>query len=156
MAFRVYLSHSVAPHELGAVYGIAELAAKKGMDPVLSDRHWAPNDVPPARIVQGLKGIDALVVIATSPGSHLNWVNIELAEAIKLGLHPGRVVSVIDSEIQPPTTGKVLTINRANLSDTISKTAAMLEQLHLERNQKNLLAGLLLGGLAALLLASRE
>ncbi len=126
------------------------------MDPVLSDRHWTPNDAPPARIVQGLKGLDAFVAIATSQGSHIHWVNVELAEAIKLGLRPERVVSVIDSEIRPPTTGKVLTINRADLSDTIAKTAAALEQLQLERSEKNLLAGLVLGGLAALLLASRE
>lgn len=156
VAFRVYLSHSVAPHELGAVYGIAELAAKKGMQPILSDRHWAPDEVPPARIVQGLTGINAFVVIATSSGSHLDWVNAELAEAIKLGLGREAVVSVVDPEIEPPRPGRVLTINRASLPETISKTAETLDHLHLEQSQKNLLAGLLLGGLAALLLASRE
>ncbi len=155
VAFRVYLSHSVAPYELGAVYGIAELAARKGMEPIVSDRRWAP-DAPPARILQALKGINAFVVIATSSGSDLEWVNTELAEAIKLGLSPEAVVSVIDSSVAPPTTGKVLTINRASLPDTISRTATTLEQLQFERNQRNLLAGLLLGGLAALLLASRD
>ena len=155
VAFRVYLSHSVAAYELGAVYGIAELAARRGMEPIVSDRRWAPT-APPVRIVQSLTGLNAFVVMATSSGSELEWVNTELAEALKLGLSPAAVVSVIDSGVEPPATGRILTINRASLAETISETAATLEQLQMERKQKNLLAGLLLGGLAALLLASKD
>lgn len=125
------------------------------MEPIVSDRLWAP-DAPPSRIVQALKGIDAFVAIATSSGSNLEWVNTELAEAVRLGLSPGAVVSAVDSGVAPPATGKVLKIDRANLPETIAKTSATLDQLQLERNQKNLLAGLLLGGLVALLLASKD
>jgi len=125
------------------------------MEPIVSDRLWAAN-APPMRIVQSLKGIDAFVAIATSSGSHLEWVNAELAAAVRLGLSPGAVVSVVDSGVSPPAPGRVLKVDRANLPETITKTSATLEQLHLERNQENLLAGLLLGGLAALLLASRD
>ena len=155
MAFRVYLSHSVAPHELGAVYGIAELAARKGIEPIVSDRQWLP-DAPPSRIVQALSGLSALVVIATASGTDLEWVNAELAEATRLGLSPQAVLSVVDRSVTTPAIGKVLKIDRGSFPETISKTSAILEQLQLERNQKNLLAGLLLGGLAALLLASKD
>jgi hypothetical protein len=62
----------------------------------------------------------------------------------------------VDSGVAPPAAGKVLGIDRANLAETIAKVSAALDQLQLERNQKNLLAGLLVGGLAALLLASKD
>lgn len=155
MAFRVYLSHSVGPHELGAIYGIAELAAKKGMEPVMVDRRWSP-DAPPARILEFLKGLDAFVVIATASGGDLAWVNSELAAAIRSGLNPQAVVSVIDEGVTPPTPERVVTIDRLGLPETITRTVKILEQLHLGRNQRNLLAGLLLGGVVAVLLASKD
>ena len=155
MAFRVYLSHSVAPHELGAVYGIAELAARKGMEPIVLDRHWAPN-APPARVLQALQGLGAFVAIATTSGTKVEWVNTELAEAARSGLNQEAIISVVDASVTPPTIGKVLKIDRGSLPITIAKTLTILEQLQLERSQKNLLAGLLLGGLAALLLASKD
>ena len=37
MPFRVYLSHSVAPHELGAIYGMAQLAEGRGLQAIVSD-----------------------------------------------------------------------------------------------------------------------
>lgn len=125
------------------------------MEPIVSDRLWAP-DAPPARIVQALKGINAFVAIATSSGGHLEWLNSELSEAVRLGLNQGAIVSAVDSGVAPPAAGKVLRIDRANLAETIAKVSAALDQLQLERNQKNLLAGLLVGGLAALLLASKD
>jgi hypothetical protein len=155
VAFRVYLSHSVGPHELGAIYGIAELAAKKDMEPIVTDRRWSP-EAPPARILQFLKGLDAFVVIATESGRDLPWVNNELSVAIQSGLNAQAVVSVVDEGVTPPPTGRVITIDRLQLPETIRRTVEILEQLNLERNQRNLLAGLLLGGLVALVLASKD
>jgi hypothetical protein len=119
------------------------------------DRHWAPN-APPARVLQALKGLGAFVAIATTSGTNLEWVNTELAEAARSGLNHETIVSVLDASVTPPTIGKVLTIDRGSVSETISKTLTVLDQFQLERSQKNLLAGLLLGGLAALLLASKD
>lgn len=155
MAFRVYISHSVAPHELGAIYGIAELAAKKDMDPIVWDRRWAPGAVP-ARVSQLLTGLDAFVAIATVSGTHLEWINAELAEALRLGLNQENVISVLDEVLAPPQMGAVVKINRDDPSVTIRETVDVLKRLHVSRNQKNLLAGLILGGLATLLLTSKE
>lgn len=156
MAFRVYISHSVAPHELGAIYGVAELAAKKGMEPIVWDRAWDPA-TPPARIVQLLTGIDALVAIATVSGTHIDWINTELEEALRSGLNRENVISVLDEQVTPPPVGAVVKINRYEISSTIQETVDILERLHhIGQNQKTLLAGLILGGLAALLLTSKE
>lgn len=155
MSFRVYISHSVAPHELGAIYGMAELAARKGMEPIIPDRRWSP-DAPPARIAQLLKGADAFVSLATFAGQDISWVNRELDEVLRLGLRPQNLVSVIDEGLTPPSTGEVVIIDRTNFDRTITKAGAILERLQLERTQRNLLAGLVLGGLIALLLASKD
>ncbi len=155
MAFRVYIAHSVAPHELGAIYAMAELAARKGMDPIIPDRQWS-FDLLPARIQQLLKGLDAFVAVATFEGTHLPWLNAELSAALNLGMDTRRIVSVVDHGLDTPPVGQKVIIDRANFDTTITNTLALLEQLQIDRTQKNLLAGLVLGGLMALLLASRE
>lgn len=155
MAFRVYISHSVAPHELGAIYGMVELAARKGMEPIIPDRRWPP-DTPPARIQQLLQGLDAFVVVATLFGQHIDWVNAELATAKRLGMKAENLVSVIDKGVIVPSMGEVVTINRMDVQATIAQAVQKLERLQIDQAQRNLLAALLLGGLVALLLASRE
>ncbi len=155
MSFRVYISHSVSPHELGAIYGVAELAARKGMEPIVPDRRWSP-DSPPARIAQPLKNLGAFVVIATVGGKDLAWVNAELSVGVQQGMNPVNVVSVVDVGIAPPSTGRMVTIDRANLPTTITEAVNVLEQIQLEQTQRNLLAGLVLGGLVALVLASKD
>lgn len=151
----MYIAHSVAPHELGAIYAMAELAARKGMDPIIPDRQWHV-DLLPARIQQFLKGLDAFVAVATFEGTHLPWLNAEVSAALNLGTDPNRIVSVVDHGLDTPPIGQKVTIDRANFDATISNTVARLEQLQIDRTQKNLLAGLVLGGLMALLLTSRE
>lgn len=155
MPFRVYISHSVAPHELGAIYGVAELAARKGIEPIVPDRRWQAV-MPPPRIAQLLTNLDAFVVVATSLGQDLEWVNRELSVALQSGLNPQNVISAVDQGIEPPVTGAMLTINRDNLAETVAEAVRVLERLQLQRSQQNLLAGLIVGGLVALLLASKE
>jgi hypothetical protein len=79
-----------------------------------------------------------------------------LAQGLQLGLNAQNVVSVIDAGLAPPPTEHVVVIDRTNFDRTISEAVRILERLQLERTQRNLLAGLVLGGLIALLLASKE
>jgi hypothetical protein len=155
MAFRVYLSHSVAPSELGAIYGIAELAARKGIEPIIPDRQWRP-DAPPARIQQLLQGLAAFVVIATTFGTETIWVNAELSSAVSAGVPSSAIVSVVDAGVLTQAAGERVIIDRDNFARTLGDTVSILERLKLGRNQRNLLAGMLLGGLAVLLFATRE
>ena len=87
---------------------------------------------------------------------HLPWLNAELSAALNLGTDPSRIVCVVDHGLDTPPVGQKVTIDRANFDATISNTVARLEQLQIDRTQKNLLAGLVLGGLMALLLTSPE
>lgn len=125
------------------------------MEPIVPDRRWQAV-MPPPRIAQLLTNLDAFVVVATILGQDLEWVNRELSAALQSGLNPQNVVSVVDQGITPPLTGAVLTINRSNLAETVVEAVRVLERLQLERSQQNLLAGLVVGGLVALLLASKE
>ena len=154
MSFRVYISHSIAPYELGAIYGMAELASRKGMEPIIPDRRWQ-SITPPPRIMQLLAGLDAFVVIATSAGQDLELVNRELSTALELGLKSQNVISVIDQSIQPPGAGVVVILDRTNLRWT-EEVVKVLEKFQLQRTQQNLLAGLIVGGLIALILASKD
>ncbi len=154
-SFRVYISHSVGPHELGAVYGMAELSARQAMQPIVPDRRWDYHALP-ARISELLRGLDAFVAVATLSGQHSEWVNAELAEALRMGLNQQRIISVVDQGIPHPDAGRVVIIRRDNFQQTVEETAAMLQQVQLEQTQRNLLVGLVLGGLLALLLATRQ
>jgi hypothetical protein len=105
--------------------------------------------------MQILAGLDAFVVIATSAGRDLEWINRELSSAVKLGLKSQNVISVIDPSIQPPGTGVVVVLDRTNLRWT-EEVVKVLEKFQLQRTQQNLLAGLIVGGLIALILASKD
>ncbi len=156
MAFRVYLSHSVAPHELGAIYGMAQLAEGRGLQPIVPDRRWQ-RVAPPPRIAQLLEGLDAFVIVATRLGEEMEWVKAELSTALRLGLKPENVVSVVDEGIDVPwASGSVITIDRSDFQTTMEQVVGTLARLQLDRNQRNLLGALIVGGLVALLLASKE
>jgi len=105
--------------------------------------------------MQLLAGLDAFVVIATSPGQDLERVNRELSTALELGLKSQNVISVIDQSIQPPGAGVVVILDRTNLRWT-EEVVKVLEKFQLQRTQQNLLAGLIVGGLIALILASKD
>jgi len=105
--------------------------------------------------MQLLAGLDAFVVIATSAGQDLELVNRELSTALELGLKSQNVISVIDQSIQPPGAGVVVILDRTNLRWT-EEVVKVLEKFQLQRTQQNLLAGLIVGGLIALILASKD
>ncbi len=138
MALRVYLSHSVAPHELGAIYGMAELAQRRGMEPIVPDRRWKPF-APPTGLLQNL---DAFVVVATRFGQNLDWVNAELPEALRLGLNHSNVISVVDAGLSFPSFGESVVIERNNFWVTSEKVVHLLEGFQMGQSQRNLLAAL--------------
>jgi hypothetical protein len=154
MSFRVFLSHSVSPAELGIVYAIAEEAAGRGMQPYIPDRNWDPQQQLPERIWSALQEADVCVAVATQFGTQLPWVNSEIAGATA---KPMPLIAIFDSSL--PRQDAALerarvTIRREDLPGTLSQALQKIEGARLQQTQQTALTWLVIGGL--LFLATQE
>lgn len=151
MSFKVFISHSVDPVELGIVYAIADEAARRGMQPHIPDRDWDPAGQLPERIFASLAEADVCVAVATQSGRQLAWVNAEIAGA---SLKPIPPIAILDSSL-PPQDSQIesarVTITRGNLPGTIARAAQAIENIRIEQNQKAALTWLVIGGLLFML-----
>jgi hypothetical protein len=151
VSFRVFVSHSVSPAELGIVYGIAEEAARRGMQPYIPDRNWNPGEQLPERIASALREVDVCVAVATQFGTQLPWVNAELAGAAA-GRAP--LIAMLDSSL-PPQDQSIenarVPITRHDLPGTLARVLQSIEQVRLQQTQKSALTWLVIGGLLFLL-----
>jgi hypothetical protein len=154
MSFVVFLSHSVSPAELGIVYAIADEASRRGMQPYIPDRAWTPTEQLPDRIYTALRGADVCVAVATRFGTQLAWVNAEIAGA---PVKPTPLIAILDSSL-PPQDPQIesarLTIARDNLPATIARAAHAIENVRVQKNQKDALTWLVIGGLLFMLTQS--
>ena len=154
MSFRVFISHSVSPAELGIVYAIAEEAARRGMQPYIPDRNWDAQQQLPERIASALQDADVFVAVATQFGTQLPWVNSEItgaaAKTIPVIAIFDPALSQQDAALEP---GRV-TIRRENLPGTLAEALRKIEDARLQQTQKSALTWLVIGGL--LFLATQE
>lgn len=152
MTFRVFISHSVTPAELGIVYAIAEEAARRGMEPYIPDRNWNPEQQLPNRISSALREADVCVAVATQFGTQLPWVNSEIAGA---AVKPTPLIAILDSTLprqdEQIETARV-TIVRDNLPATLAQALQKIEKVRLQQTQKTALTWLVVGGLLFLLM----
>jgi hypothetical protein len=151
MSFRVFISHSVSPTELGIVYAIAEEAARRGMQPHIPDRNWNPEEQLPERIYSALQESDVCVAVATQFGNQMRWVNAEIAGAAS---KPLPLIAILDSTLpaqDPQIEGARVTITRANLPATLTQALLKIEDVRLQQTQKTALTWLVVGGLLFLL-----
>ena len=151
MSFKVFVSHSVNPVELGIVYAVADEAARRGMQPQIPDRDWDPAGQLPERIFASLSEADACVLVATQSGKQLAWVNAEIAGA---SLKQIPLIAILDSSLppqDPQIESKRVLIKRENIPDTIARAAQAIEGVRIEQNQKAALTWLVVGGLLFML-----
>ena len=150
MVFKVFISHSVSPKELAAVYTLAEEAAKRGLHPYVPDRRWDPLNSIPERIRRAIKDADCVVVMGTRYGMHNEWLNRELEETLRQNKKP---LLVADPEIQiePHFEQYKISIDRSNFPKTIQEAARLIESIKLKKAQNKLLTWLVVGGLLFLL-----
>lgn len=151
--YRLFLSHSLSPWELGIIYAVAEEAAKRGIDLCLPDREWNPSTGLPGHITHYLQGANCLLAIATRDGQHLDWLNTELREADRLG-----VESIILKDPELPYTGRALVvdIDRGDLTGTVKQAIDSLSQVLKAREQRSLLGWLVLAGLLFAIFGKRD
>lgn len=156
MNFRVFISHSVAPAELGIVYAIAEEASHRGMQPYIPDRNWDPHQQLPQRITSALAESDVCVAVATQFGTQLEWVNAEIAGAV---VKSTPLIAILDSTLptqDPAIESARVTITREDLAATLARALQKVEQVRLEQSQKVALTWLVVGGLLFLLTQGEE
>ncbi len=154
MVFNVFISHSVSPVELGIVYGIADEAARRGMEPYLPDRDWSPMKQLPDRISSALQHTDVCVAVATQFGKQLEWVNAEIAGVL---VKPTPLIAILDSTLpaqDPQIEGARVTITRDDLPRTLARAIQKIEEVRLQQSQKTALTWLVVGGLLFMLMQS--
>ena len=147
MSFRVFLSHSVSPAELGIVYAIAEEAARRGMQPYIPDRNWDPAQQLPEPIYSALPEADICVAVATQFGNQLRWVNSEIAGA---AAKPIPLIAILDSGLPRQDAAlerERVTITRENLPGTLAQALQKIDDARLQQTQKTALTWLVIGGL---------
>ena len=146
----VYISHIVSPWELAQVYVLARETERQGLQSFIPDRTWVPaNGVPPS-LTGVVAQAELILLFATLSGNHLEWVNQELAAA------QGKpVVAVAERGIK--LTGidgrNIVEFDRSeDMADALGLASARVGALRLQQRNKNLVTGLLVGGLVLLLL----
>jgi len=152
MAFKVFISHSVSPGELGIVYGMANEAAKRGASPFIPDRDWDSSGEIPERIRAYLKEADYVLAIATSSGFQLPWLNREVKEGSK---EKRPLLIVADKGIKVPPKTTHIWIDRSNPAKTVQLVSDHLAKFGKDKETKELLTWIGVGGLLFLLLLGR-
>ena len=148
--YTVYISHSVRPWELAQVYVLAQETQKQGLDSFIPDRAWDPNGPLPAYVVQPLREAQVVLLFATLGGRHHEWVNAELRVASK-----ARLVAMAEMGVQLQVLAPkdVVQFDRgADMAAVVGAVVERLRDLPLENRNKNLVTGLIVGGLVLLLL----
>ncbi len=148
----LYLSHSVSPVELGQVYALAQRLKGQGGRTVIAHRGWNPAGPLPPDLAAFLSEADALVFFLSQSGRLLPWVNREyqLASgkpAIALvehgvgvkGLPPDRTISFQSG---------------MDINNGVTRAASLIQALHTEKQTRDALAVLVVGGLILLALGS--
>ena len=154
MGFSVFISHSISPVELGIVYGIADEAARRGMEPYIPDRDWNPAEQLPERIFSALQNTDVCVAVATQFGNQFEWVNAEIGGAL---VKPTPLIAILDSTLpvqDPQIEGARVAITRDDLSGSLARALRKIEEVRLQQSQKTALTWLVVGGLLFMLTQS--
>jgi|RifCSP16_2_1023846.scaffolds.fasta_scaffold66095_2 hypothetical protein len=151
MAVHIFISHSVAPKELAIVNTVAEIAASKGGIPIISHRNWNPTATLPSYIASQIDLSNYVIGIVTRNGHQRDWVNAEIAYSKKANKP---VLLIADANIRISPQYKAIRINRTAPLKTISTVSAEIQRLISDEKTKNLVGGLVIGGLVLLLLTS--
>jgi len=151
MAVQIFISHSVAPRELAIVNTVADVAASKGAVPIISLRDWDPIVTLPSHVASQINSSNYVIGIVTQNGHQLDWVNAEISYSEKVNI-PVLVVADASIEISPQY--KAIRIDRTTPLKTISIVSEEIQKLISDEKAKNLVGGLVIGGLILLLLSS--
>ena len=82
MAFSVFVSHSMRPHDLPLLRGVCEHLSHHGISYYLAERDWRFGEVLPARVENEIKRSDCVLAFLTTGGNASAYVNQEITTAM--------------------------------------------------------------------------
>ena len=82
MAFSVFVSHSMRPHDLPLLRGVCDHLSQHGITYYLAERDWRFGEVLPARVENEIKRSDCVLAFLTKGGTAAAYVNQEIATAV--------------------------------------------------------------------------
>jgi len=82
MAFSVFVSHSMRPHDLPLLRGVCEHLSHHGISYYLAERDWRFGERLPPRVENEIKRSDCVFGFLTSEGQSSDYVNQEISVAL--------------------------------------------------------------------------
>jgi hypothetical protein len=82
MAFSVFVSHSMRPHDVPLLRGVCDHLSHHGITYYLAERDWRFGEVLPARVENEIKRSDCVLAFLTKGGTAAAYVNQEIATAM--------------------------------------------------------------------------
>ena len=82
MAFSVFVSHSMRPHDLPLLRGVCDHLSHHGISYYLAERDWRFGEVLPARVENEIKRSDCVLAFLTTGGNASAYVNQEITTAM--------------------------------------------------------------------------
>lgn len=154
MAFKVFVSHSMAQEDLGIVYEAARQARSKEIDCYIAERDWQFGKSLPKKIETAIRACDCFVAFWTAGGSHSAYVNQEIGFARacqKLRIFVvERGVALKGFDIDK----EYIELSRYNPFEAIRTLSEYLSGLKAEKEQRDSAAIFLLGAIGLLLIVS--
>lgn len=82
MAFSVFVSHSMRPHDLPLLRGVCEHLSHHGITYYLAERDWRFGEGLPSRVENEIKRSDCVLGFLTREGQASDYVNQEISVAM--------------------------------------------------------------------------
>ncbi|HBR09952.1 TIR domain-containing protein [Candidatus Bipolaricaulota bacterium] len=137
--------------ELAIVNTAADVAASKGAVPIIAHRDRNPTGALPSSINTQIESSNYVIGIMTQNGHHIEWVNAEIAYSQKVNKP---VFIIADKGLKVSPQYKVIRIDRTAPLKTLSTVSIEIQKLIKDKEIKNLIGGLVIGGLIFILLSS--
>lgn len=152
MAYKIFVSHSMAHEDRDLLTSFVSLLKTKGIDSYLAERDWQPGTPLPEKIKTAIRTSDCMVAFLTKAGDHSRWVHQEIgfAEAIPL-----KRIPIVEKGVD--TAGfdlgrEYVSLDRTAPVETLHNLTAFLDGLKAKKEQTEgiFVVGALLLGLVAL------
>ena len=82
MAFSVFVSHSMRPHDLPLLRGVCDHLSHHGITYYLAERDWRFGEGLPSRVENEIKRSDCVLGFLTREGQASDYVNQEISVAL--------------------------------------------------------------------------